>query len=178
MLMAILASLLHLHTPKAAGAQSASAVNVQVFVEHTERVKQGIRVNVRVLNRGLVPVFLETGGGQPWLLHSVAIDQLRAGGAWNQVGPVGDTPPGSVMKLDPSKSASSELFLFDPVPARFAHGKSIPMMGTYRARVLYYLSEQEWRAYRDAVVRAVHQNTKLPPSPAFAVSGPFEVSPR
>ena len=66
--------------------------------------------------------------------------------------------------------------LVDPYPFP-KEGNPVPIRGPLRVKVPYFVSENEWRAYRAAVIRAVRTMGKLPKDPPVAVSEPFEIPP-
>ena len=150
---------------------------LEVVIERVDRVGRLLEVWARVVNRGQVPVILEkTARGDAWVLHSLKVEQRERAGRWISVGPIGDQPPKSVIELKPGQSLSTMVPLVDPFPFP-KKGNPVRIRGPLRAKLPYFATEEEWRAYRAAVNLAVRTMGKLPKDPPVAVSEPFEIPP-
>jgi hypothetical protein len=157
------------------------ADDIRLEIVSAERVpSRYVDFRARVTNSGANAVFVEDSGrGEPWVLRSLSIEKWIDGKGWVYLGPKNELPTTEVISLAPKQSMESVVELTDPIVFDDPSQKQIGIDGRFRARFLYFRSEQDWKTFL-AEIRAP-ANSPLGTTrvkPVEIVSKPITVSPR
>jgi hypothetical protein len=155
------------------------ADDIRVEIVSAERVQSRyVDFRARVTNSGANAVFVQDSGrGEPWVVRSLSIEKWIDGKGWVYLGPKNELPTTDVISLAPNQSMESVVELTDPIVFDDPSQKAIGIDGRFRARFLYFKSEQDWKTFSAEIQAPANSplgTTRV--KPVEIVSRPITVS--